>query len=251
MSEVKEYIFINPVYAKGAVRFPSKKALVEAIRKVVYYGATTDEKGRNFRPDSRRISKASNCFLMDAYMRLCPERMKRKSAGQSVYFESVGLLGKHNEDGTALRGLRLVREDGTYESITIRYTEISDGTNWKKELNATLRHIVNFYIQQEKERQSKWVRFCMYSGEEITPETETHMDHMEPTFHEIVDKWISEKSITPGPELFEPKSSATHFRVLSSEELANDFIKYHAWESRLMLVSAKANLDKGSKKIAA
>lgn len=79
---------------------------------------------------------------------------------------------------------------------------------------------------------------CPVSGERMY-RSNSHVDHAEPTFAALVDQFISEQQI----DLSTVTYRGNHF---AQEALSRKFREYHRQHATLAVISAFANLSKGS-----
>lgn len=237
-------------YTIAGHEYATKKQVAEHLHALKYRNATISEKAMGFVPRPIRLSDAEEAWLTDLLKTFKPQTFSEKCQGQFSHFELVQepLHGGYHPSGYAYRGISIVRKDGSLTQISVTLSKLNDKTDWRATLISTLRHIVKFYINQERERLASQTNYCPILGMEITADTPLHVDHVNPLFHELTENWIKSKGITPGPHLFMPREDGDMIRRLKNQELEMDFINYHAIESTLMLVSAEANLKKGSKK---
>lgn len=85
--------------------------------------------------------------------------------------------------------------------------------------------------------------FCAVNGEELDWDS-AHVDHFEPTFDEIIDRWIS-----ANPALIETLTY-THVKglgkTLTDKSVETAFAKFHKKHANLRVVSAQWNLSQGA-----
>lgn len=251
MSAKQTYIFVNPNY--GEREYTSKAAIARAIRGIVYNGAEETEKERGFVPADKQVTKVVGEFLTDVFMRVCPLRFTEKTAGQPYVFQVVKepMVGGYMADGIAKRGLRILRADGTHTQISFQPDALKDGIDWAKELHATLRQVVAPFIIDYSRVLRAHMHYTPDVGLPVTVDTDLHLDHVDPPFVEIVEKWMGINEITPSASLFKAKEDHHRVRELADKKLAEDFEFFHALTARLQLITAKGNLQKGAKKITA
>ncbi|WP_049577884.1 DCL family protein [Nocardiopsis sp. SBT366] len=141
------------------------------------------------------------------------------------------------------RSLFIVRSDGTEDDFG--YTKLIQGQTISQRVTAALRHEVRDQI--EKFRTAEFAkpgpRACPIEDTQITHPGDCHVDHEDPGFRELVQRFVDQHEGWGVFELYSLPAGEEIGQRLKSRELASQWHAFHAREARLRIVSVKANLS--------
>ncbi|MEJ2905053.1 DCL family protein [Pedobacter panaciterrae] len=134
------------------------------------------------------------------------------------------------------------RVDGTNTDIS--YLRSVDGASSKiSDIKAACRSAIKFVIDDVGLSVNYGIDSCLFTGEILTKEN-THIDHYDKPFDEVVNEWIKHLNIDSVHSCINDGTKDNEFDVFfTSRELNEDFVLYHNRNTNLRAISKKANLS--------
>lgn len=136
----------------------------------------------------------------------------------------------------------LRRVDGSATDISF-HVALDGRKNKRAEVVAALRTAVMPVVQDFKNTVNFYFDKCPFTGETLTP-MNTHIDHYDKKFREVVDGWLSGKDIDTLHSWLNPSGQDGNTTIyFINEEIVQDFTQYHNANTHLRAVSEYANLN--------
>ena len=139
------------------------------------------------------------------------------------------------------------RTDGTYTDIS--YIRSIDGACSKiSDIKCACRSAIQPVIDDFRSTVIFGVDTCSFTGELLVQQN-THIDHYDLTFNDLVDLWLKPLNIDSLHSLLNDSTKDNETKIyFLAEEIVNGFIAFHNEHTHLRAVSKTANLSTLKKK---
>lgn len=203
----------------GGIAFDSKKAVVEAVRIILYA----------YKPGTTIVGEHER-FMLDLFERH-PEWVSKVG---------VGVASVEVERNMGSMGFWLTRVDGTRTDISFLKCIVPQ--SHEQMVRAAFRHEVMDQIHSfKREFLVPGIR-CEVTGDLLFPYN-VHVDHAPPVFHELVSRFVIEHGLSFDSISLTPTlDGEAGGRRLVDRSIAGAWHSFHRAHARLRLVTKKANL---------
>lgn len=164
-----------------------------------------------------------------------PEYMIKTKVGiRSIH---IGIGGEFKT-----RCFIITRLDGSVTDIS--YIRSIDGATTKiSDIKCACRSAIDSIIIAFRKSIAFGFDTCPFTGAVLLPEN-THIDHYDLTFNEVVEKWLKTENIDVIHSLLNDSTKDNETKIyFTSDALVKDFIQYHNENTHLRAVSKTANLS--------
>lgn len=177
-------------------------------------------------------------YMMDYFEEFHCEWVLKKGKGiKSIRRSKEPIYGKY-------RAFWIYRIDDTDTDISYLLKNIQR-KDYYREFSQAMRKVVQPQIDHFRNKcfAQKKVWVCPLTGKDIT-RGNCHVDHVHPSFKELIDSFIKEYDIKLEPKLFPVEKDGQVLYDINDQGIKNNFSSYHFDNARLMLVSKEGNLSK-------
>ncbi|MCY9785160.1 DCL family protein [Nocardiopsis sp. EMB25] len=142
------------------------------------------------------------------------------------------------------RSFFIIRTGGTEDDLG--YTKLIDGQTHAQRVAAAMRHEIKSQI--EDFRAAEFARAdpvkCQIEDTEIAHPGDCHVDHEDPEFYELVQRFVDQCGGWDAFELMSlPAGKGEIAQRFTNGEIASQWCAYHFQEAKLRIVSVQANLS--------
>jgi hypothetical protein len=183
-----------------------------------------------------RLLQPEHDFMMDYFKTYHHDWINKRGVGIDYFY-----ISKAIPYGTI--GFKLVRIDGTEDDISYTISKIVK-SNPKKDFILALRYLIRPQIQEYRDNafRGKTVLVCPLTSNEVTQQS-CHVDHHEPTFNEIAEGFIADRSIVDFEGLVQESAISKAEYILLNKTLEKDYYEYHQQRAKLRILSKTGNLS--------
>lgn len=141
------------------------------------------------------------------------------------------------------RSFFIIQIDGTEDDFG--YTKLIEGQTISQRVAAAMRHEVREQIEafRTAEFSKPEPRTCPIEGTEIAHPGDCHVDHEDPGFRELVQRFVAQNGDWDAFELYSLPAGREIGQRLKNRELASRWQAFHAERASLRIVSTQANLS--------
>jgi hypothetical protein len=212
--------FINGIF------FKTKKSIEDYVKNILYAGNIGDPvKGDDFE------------FMICFFEMFHHEWIIKKGCGINNLFRiKQPIYNKY-------RSFFIVRTDGSTTDISYKISKIQK-ENTRKDFNNALRNAIKNQITEFRNNvfsKSDIVK-CPFTGEVLSI-FNSHVDHFEPSFEDLVQIFIDKHNITNIENLISIPADNQTSAVIIDESIKVMFEKFHRETAKLRVLSIKGNLS--------
>ena len=218
------------IYTIDDITFDSKKAAQQKAKEILYNGNLNSELlGCDFQ-------------FMKCYFELFHVDWDLK---KGVGVRAITRIIEPNYK--KYRAFNIIRTDNSSTDISYIINKIQK-KNYFKEFQLAMRELI---IPQINDFRKQAFSHCTYivcpeTAEKVTYQN-SHVDHVNPKFNQLVISFIKKYNIKITPELFpKEEDNQTIYRILD-DDISNKFIQFHKQYAKLRITSKKGNLTRKRK----
>jgi len=136
------------------------------------------------------------------------------------------------------------RYDNSETDISFIISSI-EKKNFYREFSAAMREAVKDQIGDFKKKSflNNEILICPINNIEVTI-IECHVDHHNPSFDDLVKRFIDDNKVKLTKELFPPSEDGIMHYMITDNNLTKSFYDFHLSNARLRITSANGNLTK-------
>ncbi len=142
------------------------------------------------------------------------------------------------------RAFNLFRLDNSSTDISYVISRIHK-RKYYQEFKLAMRELIKPQIDSfRKQEYAKCSSItCPINGSKVTYQ-DSHVDHFDPNFNELIELFIKEYNIRLTPELFpEDEDNQVNYKILD-DDISNKFTLFHKQNANLRITSKKGNLKR-------
>lgn len=145
------------------------------------------------------------------------------------------------------RGYRIERVDNSSTDISYIISNIQR-KNYKREFNQAMRKVIKSQIIEFRNSafQNNDILICPITQQSINT-SNSHVDHINPTFDELLKSFITKYNIKLTSQLFPKEQDNQTEYDITDNEMKSNFFKFHKRKAKLRVVSIEGNLGQKKK----
>lgn len=186
---------------------------------------------------NKEISKEDKFFLINVFTNHREWDLKKGVGVKHIYVDNAKHQKSYNQ-----KCFYIVRNDGTVTDIS--YNKSIHPPSKLTDISTACRYAVKEEIENFKKQNIIFgISKCAITNT-ILKYDQTHIDHYDLDFKDLVKNWLKEKDISEIFKSINTTKDLTFETFFTKQELNNSFIEFHNNNTNLRAVTANSNLTR-------
>jgi hypothetical protein len=195
------------------------------------------EKCREILYSNKEISKKNQIFLVDVFKNHREWNVKKGVGVDYIYVDVA-----HHDKSYNQKCFYIARKDGSVTDIS--YNKSIHPPSKFTDISTACRYSVKEEIEKFKTQNIIFgITKCAITNT-ILKYDETHIDHYDLDFEDLVKYWLKEKNVNEIFKSINTTKDLTFETFFTKQELNSSFIEFHNSNTNLRAVTANANLTR-------